>query len=124
MWEVWNKKTEINESPAEEYLKRNKDIASEDVVFLRIVNGRVNNVEVKRVLAKLYDIDESLTNDEFIEAYEAKIIELAEQARLEEPDEPIEEPEPEPTEPEPEPDETATYAELAQVYKEGVNGLE
>ena len=25
---------------------------------------------------------------------------------------------------EPEPDETATYAELAQVYKEGVNGLE
>ena len=30
----------------------------------------------------------------------------------------------EPTEPEPEPDETATYAELAQVYKEGVNGIE
>ena len=26
--------------------------------------------------------------------------------------------------PEPEPDETATYAELAQVYKEGVNGIE
>ena len=30
----------------------------------------------------------------------------------------------EPTEPEPEPDDTTTYAELAQVYKEGVNGLE
>ena len=122
MWDVWDKKSDIDGFPAEHYLKTFENLANEDVIFIKTVNGEVTNIEGKSILAKTFGIDPALTNDEFIAAYEAKLAELEERARLEAPDEPIEEEEP--TEPEPEPDETATYAELAQVYKEGVNGLE
>ena len=108
MWSIWDKTSEINGFSAEYFLSRNKQLENEETIFIRTTaSGRVTQVEGKGVLASVYGIDPALPDDEFIAAYEAK---------LAEPDEP--------TEPEPEPDETATYAELAQVYKEGVNGLE
>lgn len=111
MWKVWDKKSDINGCSAESYLNRNKCLANEETIFLKIEDGRVLHTEGKSILARIYEIDPSLSNEEFIAEYK-KII-----------GEPVEEEEPtEPTEPEP--DETATYAELAQVYKEGVNGLE
>lgn len=119
MWIVWDKKSDINGLPADRFLSRHKCLANQEIIYLLIIAGRVARVEGKSILARVYNLDPALPDDEFLAAYEAKLAELEEQARLEAPDEPIEEPEPEP-----EPDETATYAELAQVYKEGVNGLE
>ena len=119
MWIVWDRKSPVNGYSAEWFLDNHKSLAKNDVIFFKMVGDRVTQTEGKNTLAKVHNLDPTLTNDEFIAAYEAKLAELEEQARLEAPDEPIEEPEPEP-----EPDETATYAELAQVYKEGVNGLE
>jgi hypothetical protein len=118
MWIVWDKKSNINGSTAEAYLARNKDIAKEETVFLKVVNGRVNNVEGKSILSTLYSIDPTLPDDEFIARYEYI---------LANPDpflEPLPDPEPMP-EPEPTPEtDTTTYAELAQVYAEGVNSIE
>ena len=105
MWSIWDKKSDINGKSAEHVIATFKHLANEETIYIKTVNGRVTQVECKGVLASVYGIDPSLPDDEFIAAYEAK---------LAEPDEPTE----------PEPDETATYAELAQVYKEGVNGLE
>ena len=108
MWSVWDKKSPINGKPADCVLATFNHLKGEETIFLKTVNGHVTNVEGKSIIAYNYNLDPALPDDEFIAAYEAK---------LAEPDEPAE-----PTEPEP--DETATYAELAQVYKEGVNGLE
>ena len=119
---VWDKTSSVDGFSAEYYLETFENLKNEQIVFLKIVDGEVTGFEGKNALARIYNLDPALTNDEFIAAYEAKLAELEEQARLEAPDEPFDEEEP--TEPEPEPDETATYAELAQVYKEGVNGLE
>ena len=105
MWSIWDKKSDINGCSAERFLDRHKFLKKEETIFLYTENKRVTNVAGKSILAYNYDIDPTLTNDEFIAAYEAK---------LAEPDEPTE----------PEPDETATYAELAQVYAEGVNSIE
>lgn len=103
MWSVWDKKSEINGFSAEWFFENHEFLRDEGIIYLRTVDGRVTNVEGKSILAKVYSLDPALTNDEFIAEYEKIIGE-------------------EPAEPEP--DETATYAELAQVYKEGVNGLE
>ena len=105
MWSIWDRKSDINGYPPEHIFKTFNHLTENDVIFLKTVNGEVTEVNSKIAIAISYDIDPTLANDEFIAAYEAK---------LAEPDEPTE----------PEPDETATYAELAQVYKEGVNGLE
>ena len=122
MWKIWDRKSDINGVFAEWVLNHHEFLQKEATIYIRTENGRVTNIEGKSILAYNHDIDPALPDDEFLAAYEAKLAELEEQARLEAPDEPVEEEEP--TEPEPEPDETATYAELAQVYKEGVNGLE
>lgn len=82
MWEVWDKKSDINGFSAEWYLNRHKRLIAEDTVFIKVVNGKVGRVEGKNILAEAYGIDPALTNDEFIAAYEAKLIELEELARL------------------------------------------
>ena len=116
MWKVWDKKSNINESTAEEYLARNKNIAEGDTVFLKVVDGRVNNVEVKRTLSTVFGIEPTLPDDEFIAEYE-RILATPPEDEIPKDEIPEEIPEEEETD-------TTTYAELAQVYKEGVNGLE
>ena len=111
MWEVWDKKSDINGFSAEHTFTSFKHLVGEEVIYIKTVGGRVTQIEGKNTLAQVHGIDPALTNDEFIAAYEAMF--------------PGQNAEAEPTEPtEPEPDETATYAELAQVYAEGVNSIE
>ena len=102
MWKVWDKKSDINGCSAEWVLGRHKHLLKQEIVFIKIVNGHVTNVVGKNDIAIVYGLNPTLPDEEFIAAYEAK---------LAEPD------------PDPETD-TTTYAELAQVYKEGVNSIE
>lgn len=103
MWSTWDKQSEINGRSAEWVLNRHTFLQKETTIFIRTENGRVTNIEGKSILAELYGIDPTLPDDEFIAEYE-RIINL-------------------PPEPAPETD-TTTYAELAQVYAEGVNSIE
>ena len=100
MWTIWDKQTEINGFSAEWFLNRHKHLANEETIYLKTVNGRVTQVEGKGVLASVYGIDPTLPDDEFIAEYERMT-----------------------ADPDPETD-TTTYAELAQVYAEGVNSIE
>lgn len=70
MWSVWDKKTNINGSTPEEFLKRNKHLMREEVIFLKTVNGRVTNVEGKSILGNNYGIDTSIPDSDFITEYE------------------------------------------------------
>lgn len=105
MWTIWDKTSEINGYSAEWFLNRHKHLANEETIYIKTVDGRVTQVEGKAVLVKVYGIDPTLPDEEFIAEYE-RVINLP----------PTEDPEPEP--------DTTTYAELAQVYKEGVNSIE
>ena len=106
MWTIWNKQTEINGVSAERFLGRHPFLQSEGTIFIQTVDGRVTYVAGKSILADNYGIDPTLPDDEFIARYEWI---------LEHPDEEI---------PEEEDTDTTTYAELAQVYAEGVNSIE
>ena len=99
MWSIWDKKSAINGFPASNFLARNKHLQDEETIYINTVDGRVTNVEGKNILAKVFGIDPTLPDDEFIAAYEAMTAE-------------------------PEDTDTTTYAELAQVYAEGVNSIE
>ena len=70
MWTVWNKKDEINGFSADFILKRNSHLQNEETIFLKTVNGRVTQIEGKMILASVYNIDSTLSNDEFIAEYE------------------------------------------------------
>lgn len=108
MWSIWDKTSEINGFSAEYFLSRNKQLENEETIFIRTTaSGRVTQVEGKSILASVYDIDPALPNDEFIAEYE-RIINAP----------------PEEDPPEEEETDTTTYAELAQVYAEGVNSLD
>ena len=102
MWTIWDKISEINGKSADHVFATFKHLADEDTIFLKTVNGRVTQVEGKSILANNYGIDPALPDEEFIAEYE-RVIHLP---------------------PEPEDTDTTTYAELAQVYKEGVNSIE
>lgn len=116
MWEVWDKKSEINGFSAEFVMSRNSHLDGENTIFIKSIGGRVSHIEGKSILANHYGIDPALPDDEFIAAYEAKLAEL--EAEIPPPEEiPEEIPEEEETD-------TTTYAELAQVYAEGVNSIE
>lgn len=102
MWSIWDKTSDINGCSAEWYLNRHKHLANEETIYIKTVDGRVTQIEGKGVLASVYGIDPTLPDDEFIAEYERITSEPAE----------------------PEGDETATYDELAQVYREGVNSID
>lgn len=102
MWSIWDKKSEINGLSAERCLQSFNHLVNEETIYLKTVDGRVTQVEGKSVLASVYGIDPALPDEEFIAEYE-RVINLP---------------------PEPEETDTTTYAELAQVYAEGVNSIE
>ncbi len=105
MRSVWDKKTAINGQSAERFLERNKFLQKEETIYINTADGRVTNVEGKSILAKLYGIDPTLPDDEFIAEYERILATPPEEIPEEDTD-------------------TTTYAELAQVYAEGVNSIE
>lgn len=102
MWTIWDKQSDINGCSAESVLTSFKHLANEDTIYIKTVDGRVTQIEGKGVLASVYGIDPTLPDDEFIAEYEALMEVPAE----------------------PEGDESATYDELAQVYREGVNSID
>ena len=84
MWEVWDKQTEINGFSAEDFLsRRSKQMQREETIFIKKVNGRVTQVEGKIILASVYGIDETLSNEEFISEYERIMAEAAEETAAE-----------------------------------------
>ena len=100
MWTILDKTSDIDGYPAEYYFKTFNHLVGEETIYIKTVNGRVTQIEGKSILAKHYGIDPTLPDEAFIAAYEAMM-----------------------AEPETETD-TTTYAELAQVYAEGVNSIE
>lgn len=102
MWSIWDKQSDINGYSAESVLTSFKHLANEETIYIKTVDGRVTQIEGKGVLASVYGIDPTLPDDEFIAEYERVTAEPAE----------------------PEGDESATYDELAQVYREGVNSID
>jgi hypothetical protein len=79
MWSVWDKQTDINGFSAEWFLNRHKFLQNEETIFIKMVNGRVTQVEGKNILASVYGIDPNLPNDEFIAEYERVIAEPTEE---------------------------------------------
>jgi hypothetical protein len=70
MWTIWDKKSEINGFSAGAFLARNKHLQNEEIIFLKSVNGRVTQVEGKMILAAVYGIDSTLSDEKFIAEYE------------------------------------------------------
>lgn len=102
MWTIWDKKIDINGCSAEKILDSFSHLRNEETIFIKIVNDRVTQVEGKSILANVYGIDATLPDEEFIAEYE-RIIEN-----------PADEPD----------GDSATYEELVEIYKEGVNNLD
>ena len=76
MWKVWDKISNINALTAAEFLARNTHLVKEEVIFIKMNNDRVVQVEGKSILAKLYEIDVTLDNDAFIAKYEEVLAEI------------------------------------------------
>lgn len=70
MWTVWDKTSDINGYSAEYVLSRNKHLINEETIFIKTIDGRVSMIEGKTILAKVYNIDSSLNDEEFIAEYE------------------------------------------------------
>lgn len=86
MFEVWDKKSEINGFSATETLKRNQHLKNEETIFIKKENGRITQIEGKNILAKVYGIDVALDNADFIAEYE-RITDHATEAETTEPTE-------------------------------------
>lgn len=71
MWYVWDKITSINGFSATDFLARNKHLQNEETIYVKEVNGRATQVEGKSILASVYGIDATLSDEEFLAAYEA-----------------------------------------------------
>jgi hypothetical protein len=71
MWYVWDKITSINGFSATDFLARNKHLQNEETIYVKEVNGRATQVEGKSILASVYGIDINLSDEEFLNAYEA-----------------------------------------------------
>lgn len=78
MWSVWDQKSEINGFSVDRFIARHKHLQNEETIFIKTVNGRVTQVEGKGILASVYGIDESLSNEAFIAEYERLIAEPVE----------------------------------------------
>ena len=73
MWEIWDKTTPINGKSAERVMERHNHLATEETILIKYVNGRAVQVEGKNILASVYGLDPTLSNEAFIEAYERAI---------------------------------------------------
>lgn len=102
MWSVWDKQSKINGFDPNVFLEKHHLLREEPTIYIKTVNGNVAQAEGKSVLAKIYGIDPALPDEEFLAEYERILA----------------------TPPAEEETDTTTYAELAQVYAEGVNSIE
>lgn len=110
MWKVWDKKSDINGFSAEYTFTSFQQLKNEETIYIKMVGDKATQIEGKSIIADLYGIDPALPDEEFLAEYRQLIGETGEEPPEEIPEE--EEPD------------TTTYAELAQVYAEGVNSIE
>lgn len=79
MWSIWDKKSDINGKSAEHVIATFKHLANEETIYIKTANGRVTQVEGKGVLAHVYGIDPTLSDEEFIAEYERILAEPVEE---------------------------------------------
>ncbi|MDY5645595.1 MAG: hypothetical protein SPF22_01095 [Candidatus Onthovivens sp.] len=73
-YSLWNKADNINGVEASHFLNQSPfKNYSGDIILIFSDDNRVSNVECKEILAKIYDIDDTLPLDEFMTAYKEKI---------------------------------------------------
>ena len=70
MLSVWDRKTELNGVSAKDILDANKHLQDEEAIFIEAKDGVVTYMEGKSILARAFNIDHNLPNDEFIAEYE------------------------------------------------------
>ena len=76
-YKLWDKKSSINGVEASYFLNKEPFKSnSGDIILIFNDSGKVSNVESKQVLAKIYEIDETLPIDDFMNAYEEKLNEV------------------------------------------------
>ena len=73
-YKLWDKTSSINGIEANHFLEKKpfKDYDG-DIILIYSENDKVSQVECKDILVKVYDIDKSLSLDEFMSQYFAKI---------------------------------------------------
>ena len=73
-YSLWNRKDTINGKEASYFLEQRpfKDYEG-DIILIYADSGKVSQVECKDILASVYGIDKTLSLDEFMTQYFAKL---------------------------------------------------
>ena len=73
-YSLWNKKDTINGKEANYFLEQKpfKDYEC-DIILIYSDSGKVSQIECKDILASVYGIDKTLSLDEFMTQYFAKL---------------------------------------------------
>ena len=76
-YKLWNRVDTINGVQPSHFLNQLPFKGySGDIILIYNDNGKVSNIECKDVLANVYDLDVTLSLDDFMNAYFAKLKEL------------------------------------------------
>ncbi|WP_270943218.1 hypothetical protein [Romboutsia lituseburensis] len=69
-YKIWNKKEEIIEGVASDYIIKSHQIRENDEVFLVMDEyGNINQIEIVRIIKSVYGFDSNLTAEETAQAY-------------------------------------------------------
>ena len=76
-YKVWDKTSSINGLEPQHFLSKPpfKDYES-DIILIYGEDGKVSQVECKDILASVYEIDKTLSLDEFMTQYFAKLTQI------------------------------------------------
>ena len=76
-YSLWNKKDTINGKEASYFLEQKpfKDYKG-DIILIYCVDDKISQVECKDILASVYGIDKTLSLDEFMTQYFAKLTQI------------------------------------------------
>ena len=76
-YKVWDKTSSINGLEPQHFLSKHpfKDYEG-DIILIYVENNKVSQVECKDILASLYGIDKTLSLDEFMTQYLAKLTQI------------------------------------------------
>ena len=73
MWEIWDKISNINGVSAKDFFNQNKHLNTDDVIYIKISDNKVVQVESKRILSDIHNLDIALSDTDFIAAYVEKL---------------------------------------------------
>ena len=72
MWYIWDRTVDLNGFSADFILNRNKHLNDEKAIYVCEEDGRIFRIEGKSVLAKIYNIDANLSDEDFLFVLEEK----------------------------------------------------